>query len=106
MKSTDERRITRRQFGQLGAGLVVAGGALLFGRPARAEAEKPVADYPDNEALITAIQYKEKSEVAGSTCANCILYTAGSGDRGKCSLFMKGTVAADGHCTSWAAKPA
>ena len=104
MKS--DREITRRQFGQLGAGILVAGGALLLGREVRADDSKPVADFPDNTALIGAIQYVEKSPLEGKNCENCILYTAGEGGRGKCSLFMKGTVAAEGHCTSWALKPA
>ena len=100
-----DRKITRRELGKLGAGALLAGGAILLGRPVRAESHGKVTDFAEQQPIATAIQYKEKSELADKNCANCMLYTAGEGGRGKCTLFAKGTVAAEGHCTSWAAKP-
>jgi hypothetical protein len=100
-----DKKITRRELGKLGAGALMAGGAILLGRPVRADSHGKITDYPDQAPVATAVQYKEKSELEGKSCENCMLFTAGEGGRGKCTLFMKGTVATAGHCTSWAAKP-
>ena len=100
-----DRKITRRELGKLGAAALVAGGAMLLGRPARADSHGIITEYAEQAPVATAVQYKEKSELPDSTCTNCILFTPGEGGRGKCALFLKGTVAAEGHCISWAAKP-
>ena len=62
-------------------------------------------EYAEQAPVATAVQYMEQAEDAAKNCANCLLFTAGEGGRGKCALFIKGTVAATGHCTSWAEKP-
>ena len=112
------RGITRRHFTLLGAAAAFAAGAPLLVRSAgaghheaaeaAAEAAKNglVNEYPDNEMLVTAIQYVNQSQKEGQVCSGCALYQAGENGRGGCSLFQKGQVSADGWCTSWVAKPA
>ena len=100
-----DRKITRRELGRLGAGALLAGGAILLGRPVRADSHGTITEYAEQAPVATAVQYKEQSELADKNCLNCLLYTAGEGGRGKCALFIKGTVAATGHCASWAEKP-
>jgi hypothetical protein len=104
-----ERKYTRRELGRLGligAGAVLAGTRSLLPRTARAESHDPITAHEANKPIISAVQYVEKSTTEGQMCSGCILYTAGEGGRGKCGLFQQGTVAAEGWCTSWAAKPA
>ena len=100
-----DRKVTRRELGQLGAGALLAGGAILLGRPVRADSHGMITEYPEQAPVATAVQYMEQSELADKSCTNCLLFTAGEGGRGKCALFLKGTVSAEGHCVSWAAKP-
>ena len=104
-----ERKFTRRELGRIslaGAGALLAGGSGLIARVARAEAHGPVTEFEANKPVLSAVQYVEKSAKEGQICSGCILYTAGSDGRGKCTLFQQGTVNANGWCTSWAAKPA
>lgn len=103
-----EKKFTRRELGRLslvGAGALLAGGANLVARTAWAEAEGPITEFEANKPILAAVNYVEKSETPDQMCSGCILFTAGSGGRGKCTLFQQGTVNANGHCSSWAAKP-
>lgn len=103
-----ERKFTRRELGRLslaGAGALLAGGATLVARTARADSHGSITEYEANKPILGAVQYVEKSAKDGQACSGCILYTAGSGGRGKCTLFQQGTVNATGWCSSWAAKP-
>lgn len=52
--------------------------------------------------MVNSLQYVEKSPMADKSCANCQFFTAGS-PCGTCTL-IKGPIAAEGYCTSWAAK--
>ena len=101
-----ERKFTRRELGRMG---LVGAGAILVGgrvRAARADSHGPITGYEANKPVLAAVQYVEASAKEGQHCSNCLLYTAGEGGRGKCQLFMQGTVNDKGWCTSWAAKPA
>ena len=63
------------------------------------------ADRTASTNMRTTLQYKEVSEVDGSTCANCQLYTAPENGCGGCQLFA-GPVTAEGWCASWSIKQA
>jgi hypothetical protein len=69
-----------------------------------ARAEDAVTAVEANKMMVTSLQYVEESAKEGQNCANCQLYTAGEGGRGKCQLFQQGTVAEKGWCMSWAQK--
>lgn len=98
---------TRRDVGKLGLGFAAAVGGLAFGgRSARADDTKLVTEIPENAAIVTGLQYVNEAPDPAKVCSGCVLYTAGANDRGKCTLFPQGVVAAKGHCISWAAKPA
>ncbi len=98
---------TRREFGKLGLGLAASvGGLALGGRAARADDTKLVTEIPENAAIVAGLQYVNESADPDKVCSGCVLFTAGENDRGKCTLFPQGVVAAKGHCISWAAKPA
>jgi hypothetical protein len=102
-----ERKYTRRELGRMslvGAGVLLAGARTLLPRTARA-AEGPITEFEANKPIYTAVQYTEKSEKPDQHCSLCILYTAGDGGRGKCSLFAQGTVNNNGWCTSFSPKP-
>jgi hypothetical protein len=59
-----------------------------------------------SRTLRQTLNYVENSEVEGSNCANCVQYQEGAyGDCGGCAVFT-GPVAANGHCSSWAAAQA
>lgn len=55
-------------------------------------------------SMVQALQYVNESPKADQQCANCQLYTAGAGGRGKCQLFAQGRVKETGWCVSWVAK--
>jgi hypothetical protein len=98
---------TRREVGKLGLGLAAAvGGLALGGRNARADESKLDTEIPENAAIVSGLQYANESPYPDKVCSGCVLFTAGANDRGKCTLFPQGVVAAKGHCISWAAKPA
>ena len=99
-------RMDRR--GCLRAGLTSAAAlpvvaSVFTARSARAEGM--VGDIAANKTMVDSLQYVEASAKEGQNCGNCMLYTAGEGGRGKCQLFMEGTVAEGGWCMSWAKKP-
>ena len=99
--------ITRRELGQLGLGVVLAASGLSLGaRRARAEDEPMITEIPENAPIVQALAYKAKSDVEGAKCANCALYLGGDAPQGKCGLFPKGVVSAEGHCSSWSKKSA
>ena len=94
----------RRAFLMAGAtAAAVLPGALLAARPARAE-EALVTDMPEQAPMVQALQYVNESTMDGKNCANCQLYTAGEGGKGKCQLFPTGLVMGTGYCASWAQK--
>ncbi|MFO7592903.1 MAG: high-potential iron-sulfur protein [Pseudomonadota bacterium] len=66
---------------------------------ATASAEMVSADDPTAKAL----NYTEKSEIDGQTCANCQLYQGGA-EKGGCQIFGGKEVTADGWCKSWVVK--
>ena len=97
--------VTRREFGQLGLGIVLAvGGAGLGALRARAADEPMVTEVADNAPLVQALKYVPKSDVEGQKCANCALFLGGDAPAGKCGLFPTGFVSAEGHCSSWSKK--
>ena len=99
--------ITRRQLGRMGASFVLgAAAAPLLARSAKADSNALVTELPEHAALITALKYVNESTTAGQNCSGCILYTAGEGGKGKCTLFTTGMVSEKGWCASWAKKPA
>jgi hypothetical protein len=55
-------------------------------------------------SLVSALQYVNESTKPDQKCANCQLYTAGPGQRGKCQLFAQGLVKETGWCASWVAR--
>ncbi len=55
-------------------------------------------------SVVSALQYVNQSARPDQNCANCQLYTAGSGQRGKCPLFAQGLVTEAGWCVSWVAR--
>ena len=63
-----------------------------------------VTELASAAAIVNVIQYVNQSPKPDQNCANCQLYTAVSGGRGKCQLFAKGLVAEMGWCASWVAK--
>lgn len=58
------------------------------------------ADDPTAKAL----EYTDKSTVAGQSCANCNLYQGGTAASGPCPVFPGKEVAATGWCKSWVTK--
>ncbi len=81
--------------------------------PATTAMELPMVQKSDAQAMalgyvddaIQADTVKFKNYVAGSDCANCILYQGKVGDAaGACPLFAGKNVAAKGWCSSWARK--
>jgi hypothetical protein len=58
-----------------------------------------------NESLVSALSYTHESDKPDQRCANCLLYTAVGGGRGKCQLFTRGMVKEGGWCSSWAPRP-
>lgn len=56
---------------------------------------------PD-DATAKALNYTEKSEQDGQTCANCKLYQGGE-KSGGCQIFAGKEVPAGGWCKSWVA---
>lgn len=101
----DKALVTRRDLGRLGLGFALAvGGASIGARRALAQEEGMVTEFPENAALVQALSYRAVSDVEGAKCANCALYLGGAAPKGKCGLFQKGLVSAEGHCTSWSKK--
>jgi hypothetical protein len=99
--------VTRRDLGRLGLGFAVAfGGASLRAPRAWAEEEALVTEIAENAALVQALSYVAVSKTEGSNCANCALYLTVGAPKGKCGLFQKGLVSAEGHCTSWSKRNA
>ena len=78
---------------------IVAG--VFASRTAQAQS---VTESEANKIMVQSLQYVEISAKEGQDCAGCQLYTAGEAGRGKCQLFMEGTVAEKGWCMSWAQK--
>lgn len=109
-ESSDRKGMTRRDFGRYGLGLALAaaaaGGATLGARRAFAQDEPYVTDVPENAPMVQALKYVSKSETPDQKCANCALFLGGTAPKGKCGLFQKGVVSAEGHCTSWSKKTA
>ena len=98
--SMDRRGFLRAGLTSAAALPVVA--TVLGARTARAA--DGVLDIEANKTMVQSLQYVEESAKEGQNCANCQLYTAGEGGRGKCMLFQQGTVAEKGWCMSWAQK--
>ena len=102
---TEKMLVTRRELGQLGLGLVLAaGGVSLAARRAGAEDEQMVTEIAENAPLLQALGYVAKSPIPESHCGNCAVYLGGDAPKGKCALFQKGLVSAEGHCSSWSKK--
>jgi hypothetical protein len=105
MKTHNDRSeaacVTRRDLGRLGIGLAVAVGSGLGARRAWAQEEGMVTEFAENAALVQALSYIAVSNVEGAKCANCALYLGADAPKGKCGLFQKGLVSAEGHCASW-----
>ncbi len=105
-KNRESRGITRRSFHKLGMAAVVAAGSPLVARGALAATSNAlVTELPENEMLVTAIQYVNASPKPDQNCANCGLYSEGDEQAGKCALFQQGRVSAEGWCASWNPKP-
>lgn len=104
----DRNGLTRRQVGRAGLGLVLAvGGVSLGWRRAFAADEPYVTDVPESAAIVQALQYVSKSAKPDQQCASCALFVADAGaTKGKCALFAKGLVSAEGWCSSWSKKSA
>ncbi len=107
-------------------GSVVAGGSLLSACGGGDDAPAPMADAPaeapmaaeaagcsdlsgltdQEKSMRTTLQYVEVSEVEGKNCTNCSFYTQEEGAAcGGCTL-IKGPIAPNGYCVSWAPKQA
>ena len=98
-----DTRLSRRQL------MLAASAASLtaFGRvlPAHAEDLPLVTDVPALASLVATLQYRNETEIPEKRCDGCVLYTAGSETRGKCTALPGGAVAAGGWCLSWAPRP-
>ncbi len=98
----------RREFLKAGlsATLVLpVAGALLATRAARAaDDDKLITELEEMKVTVGALQYVNESAKPDQDCANCQFFTATSGGRGKCQLFMKGVVSEKGWCMSWVKK--
>lgn len=64
-------------------------------------ADAPVTAFAANAALVTTLQYVSEGADPQKICSGCQLYTPVDGEKGRCTLFQQGLVAAKGHCTSW-----
>jgi len=54
----------------------------------------------------STLKYQDQSPEAAKNCTNCLQFQpAGEGQCGACKV-LKGPVAPQGYCTTWAAKPA
>ena len=107
MSERNQGAFTRRDFLRTGlsAGALIPVTGLVLGAPAAwAEEEKLVTETPAVAATVQALQYKVKSDKPDQNCANCQFYTATSGGRGKCQLFVQGLVDEKGWCMSWTKK--
>lgn len=58
-----------------------------------------------NDPTAKALKYTETSAVAGSSCANCVLYSGGAAANGPCAIFPGKEVVATGWCASYAKRP-
>ena len=65
-------------------------------------ADALVTEVPSAAGMVQELGYVNESPHADKRCDNCLLYTAGSGERGACQLFPQGQVASGGWCLSWA----
>lgn len=93
--------INRRKFITfLGAGAtVIPVSALVGSLPSRAD-DLPLVD-PESSTAQT-YEYVEVTEVAGSMCSNCALYTGDEGsESGLCPLFAGSAVMASGWCKAY-----
>lgn len=102
----EKSAMNRRAFVKATA-VAVAGVGLVGNAQARSfvfQDEKHAREYDSNKALLDALKYVDKSEVADQNCANCQLYTATKDNMGKCQLIPNGLVAKEGHCISWTKK--
>ena len=106
--------LDRREFIKLGLAtgtLLPVVGAALGAATARADSHGKLVTEIDDEnvkVLVESLQYTNESTTEGQNCANCMLYTAAEGGRGKCTLFAAAPdayVAEKGWCASWSKKP-
>jgi hypothetical protein len=119
-QDTDSRRAFLQKFGALAASVTIVpivaagcGGGTKTEGTAAAPAAKAI-DCNDtsmltetDKTLRTTLQYVTQSPDPAKLCSNCQFYTAvtSSPKCGGCTI-LKGPIAADGWCSSWAAKPA
>ena len=74
-------------------------------KPAAGPSEsRLVTEVPAAATLVSSLKYVNASPEAEKRCANCQLYIAGEGGRGKCPLFPIGLVSETGWCQSWVKK--
>ena len=101
---------SRRRF--LTIAMVAVATAPIALRAASAEAAAPAAlpKLPATDAAAKALAYTENAKAvnhaafkAGSNCANCQFFTAGTG---ACTLFPGFSVPAEAWCSAWAKKAA
>src|SRR5262245_32848738 len=107
MSERSQGAFTRRDFLRTGlsaGALIPVAGLVLRAPAARAEEEKLVTEIPAVAATVQALQYRVKSEKPDQSCSNCQFFTATSGGRGKCQLFVQGVVDEKGWCMSWTKK--
>jgi hypothetical protein len=104
MKDTDALVLSRRRF-LAGAALVAAAPLLLRAPVAHAAALKPLTEAnPQAKALgyvADATKAKNPAHKAGSICANCQFFQAGTNG---CALFAGYSVSPKGWCSAWAKK--
>jgi len=115
-----KKEVTRRDFilrftalGALGVGVAACGGgettpAAAPQASAQAGACSDLSMQTDAEkAMRTQLQYVAETADPAKNCANCALYILPEGNApcGGCQL-IKGPIAPNGYCVSWAPKPA
>jgi hypothetical protein len=124
-KSESEKRVGRREFLKkgirVGLALPMASGAIatafLTACPQREPEEPPVpemvgnedgprlvTDFPENQAVLNALNYTHETPIPEQRCDNCLFYTQIEPVHpglGGCQLIPRGLVRAEGWCSSW-----
>lgn len=111
-KSTNEPRraahdgIERRTLFALAA----ASPLLLLGLASRPAAAQTAVCYDPTKLPMSqrsfrnSLGFKVQATDPNKKCLNCVFFTPGTGDCGKCQIFDNGPTTANSTCNSWAKK--
>ena len=99
----DTQHLSRRSL--LKAGTATMAG-LIIARSASAQEELSASDptavalgYVPDASTVDKAKWPKKAD--DQNCSNCILFAAGDGGLGKCSIFPGKLVNAEGWCSAW-----